>query len=147
MNIRWRAQEGTSQTWAKADRAYRWQADQVDSLRAPRLSNTASGRSALTHSMTAEDSSAAWKHVKIVVKDDGKPVDLHTLLTHSVRETQYSLQPAGVRFPISVLSTMTDRRLYHASYISCAEAHVSMDRHVQGMKGRSSISPAARKAA
>lgn len=70
----------------------------MDSLRAPRLSNTASGRSAMTHSVTAEDSSAAWKHVKNVVKDDGKPVDLHTLLTHSVRETQYSLQPSGVSF-------------------------------------------------
>lgn len=40
----------------------------------------------------------AWKHLKNVVRDgDAKSADLYDLLSHSVRETQYSFQPQGVR--------------------------------------------------
>ena len=41
--------------------------------------------------------SIAWKHVKTVIRDDGKSSDLQDLLQHSVRETAYSTQHAGVR--------------------------------------------------
>lgn len=40
--------------------------------------------------------SAAWKHVRNVVSADARPSDLYDLLSHSVRETQYSFQPQGV---------------------------------------------------
>lgn len=40
--------------------------------------------------------SVAWKHVKNVVRDDGKSTDLHDLLPRSVKETAYSPQVAGV---------------------------------------------------
>ena len=39
----------------------------------------------------------AWKHIRTVAsKDDGRTPDLYDLLSHSVRETQYSFQPQGV---------------------------------------------------
>lgn len=40
--------------------------------------------------------SAAWKHVKAVIRDDGKSTDLYDLLQNSVRETAYAPQAAGV---------------------------------------------------
>jgi hypothetical protein len=40
---------------------------------------------------------SAWKHVRNVVSADSRPADLFDLLSHSVRETQYSFQPQGVR--------------------------------------------------
>ena len=40
---------------------------------------------------------AAWKHVRNVVsRDEARTPDLFDLLSHSVRETQYSFQPQGV---------------------------------------------------
>eukprot|EP00884_Botryococcus_braunii_P002912 jgi/Botrbrau1/12621/Bobra.0169s0148.1 len=42
-----------------------------------------------------EQISTAWKHVKGVVRDDGKPVDLYDLLAHNVRDIQYTFQPQG----------------------------------------------------
>ncbi len=39
--------------------------------------------------------SNAWKNVKGIT-DGGKGVDLYDLLSHSVRDTQYSLQHPGV---------------------------------------------------
>lgn len=44
-----------------------------------------------------EQVSGAWKHVKTVVREDAKSAELYDLLSHSVRETQYSFQPQGVR--------------------------------------------------
>lgn len=41
--------------------------------------------------------SQAWKHVRNVVSADARPSDLYDLLSHSVRETQYSFTPQGVR--------------------------------------------------
>ena len=41
----------------------------------------------------------AWKHVRNVVSADARPSDLYDLLSHSVRETQYSFQPQGVSTP------------------------------------------------
>lgn len=38
----------------------------------------------------------SWKHVRNVVSADSRPADLYDLLSHSVRETQYSFQPQGV---------------------------------------------------
>jgi hypothetical protein len=46
--------------------------------------------------------SAAWKHLKNVGRDDARPSDLYDLLTHSVRETQYSFQPQGVSTAVAV---------------------------------------------
>ena len=43
-----------------------------------------------------EQVSSAWKHVRNVIREDAKPADLFDLLSHSVRETQYSFQPQGV---------------------------------------------------
>ncbi|PSC67210.1 nuclear pore complex NUP155 [Micractinium conductrix] len=42
-----------------------------------------------------EQLGAAWKHVRNVVAADSRPADLYDLLSHSVRETQYSFQPTG----------------------------------------------------
>lgn len=42
------------------------------------------------------DASSAWKHCKNVSRDDGRAPDLYDLLSHSVRETQYSFPPQGV---------------------------------------------------
>ena len=47
----------------------------------------------------ADTASAAWKHLKSVVRDDGKGIDLFDLLISSQRETQYSFYPPGVRAP------------------------------------------------
>ena len=44
-----------------------------------------------------EQLATAWKHVRNVVSADSRPADLYDLLSHSVRETQYSFQPQGVR--------------------------------------------------
>ncbi len=44
-----------------------------------------------------EQVSTAWKHIKTVCREDAKSADLYDLLSHSVRETQYSFQPQGVR--------------------------------------------------
>ena len=38
----------------------------------------------------------SWKHVRNVVAHDARTPDLFELLSHSVRETQYSFQPQGV---------------------------------------------------
>jgi len=43
------------------------------------------------------DSYDAWKHCKDVSRDDSRTPDLYDLLSHSVRETQYSFPPEGVR--------------------------------------------------
>lgn len=43
-----------------------------------------------------EQVSGAWKHVRNVVAHDARTPDLYELLSHSVRETQYSFQPSGV---------------------------------------------------
>jgi hypothetical protein len=43
-----------------------------------------------------EEVSNAWKNVKSVT-EGGKGIDLYDLLSHSVRDTQYSLQYPGVR--------------------------------------------------
>ena len=43
-----------------------------------------------------EEVSGAWKHVRNVVREDAKSAELYDLLSHSVRETQYSFQPQGV---------------------------------------------------
>ena len=42
-----------------------------------------------------DEVSNAWKNVKSVT-DGGKGIDLYDLLSHSVRDTQYSLQFPGV---------------------------------------------------
>ncbi|KAL4426022.1 hypothetical protein ABPG75_010038 [Micractinium tetrahymenae] len=39
--------------------------------------------------------SQAWKHLRNVVQSEGRSPDLHDLLSHSVRETQYSFSPQG----------------------------------------------------
>lgn len=44
---------------------------------------------------SVEEVSNAWKNVKNVA-DGGKGTDLYDLLSHSVRDTQYSLQYPGV---------------------------------------------------
>ena len=44
----------------------------------------------------ARDASAAWKHCRNVARDEGRTPDLYDLLSHSVRETQYSFPPHGV---------------------------------------------------
>jgi len=43
------------------------------------------------------DAHDAWKHCKDVSRDDARRPDLYDLLSHSVRETQYSFPPPGVR--------------------------------------------------
>jgi len=45
----------------------------------------------------AQDASSAWKHCKNVSRDDNRTPDLYDLLSHSVRDAQYSFQPHGVR--------------------------------------------------
>jgi hypothetical protein len=45
-----------------------------------------------------QEAAAAWKHCKNVARDDGRTPDLYDLLSHSVRETQYSFPPQGVSF-------------------------------------------------
>jgi hypothetical protein len=40
-----------------------------------------------------ESVTSAWRHIRTVVKDDGKGIDLWDLLAGTVRETQYSFQP------------------------------------------------------
>jgi hypothetical protein len=42
------------------------------------------------------DAHDAWKHCKDVSRDDARRPDLYDLLSHSVRETQYSFPPPGV---------------------------------------------------
>jgi hypothetical protein len=42
------------------------------------------------------EASSAWKHCKNVARDDGRTPDLYDLLSHSVRESQYSFPPQGV---------------------------------------------------
>ncbi|PRW05942.1 nuclear pore complex Nup155 isoform B [Chlorella sorokiniana] len=37
----------------------------------------------------------SWKHIRNVVSTDSRQADLYDLLSHSVRETQYSFTPAG----------------------------------------------------
>lgn len=40
---------------------------------------------------------SAWKHIRSLSSaNDGRTPDFYDLLTHSVRETQYSFQPQGV---------------------------------------------------
>ncbi|KAI3427442.1 hypothetical protein D9Q98_010357 [Chlorella vulgaris] len=68
-----------------------WSADGLGTagpspLRAPTPSPSASGPNQLA---------GAWKHVRNVVSADSRPADLYDLLSHSVRETQYSFQPQG----------------------------------------------------
>lgn len=50
---------------------------------------------ALALAGNVEEVSNAWKNVKSIT-DGGKGVDLYDLLSHSVRDTQYSLQHPGV---------------------------------------------------
>lgn len=40
-----------------------------------------------------EQLSSAWKHIRNVASETGRQADLYDLLSHSVRETQYSFQP------------------------------------------------------
>ena len=47
------------------------------------------------------EASSAWKHCKNVARDDGRTPDLYDLLSHSVRESQYSFPPQGVRIKIN----------------------------------------------
>lgn len=47
-------------------------------------------------SATPDQLDSAWKHVRNVVAADSRPADLFDLLSHSLRETQYSSQPQGV---------------------------------------------------
>ena len=75
-----------------------WQADTVLAYsRTP----PAYGRIASEDAEKADvdTASAAWKHLKSVVRDDGKGVDLFDLLISSQRETQYSFYPPGVSDP------------------------------------------------
>lgn len=51
--------------------------------------------SAIKMAGNVEEVSNAWKNVKGIT-DGGKGVDLYDLLSHSVRDTQYSLQHPGV---------------------------------------------------
>ena len=67
----------------------RWQGDDLpSSSRSPAGPTTTSAAS-------VDEASNAWKYVKGVT-DGGKGVDLYDLLSHSVRDTQYSLQYPGV---------------------------------------------------
>ena len=43
-----------------------------------------------------EQVATAWKHCKNVARDEGRTPDLFDLLSHSVRESQYSFPPQGV---------------------------------------------------
>lgn len=45
----------------------------------------------------AKDAYGAWKHCKDVSRDDARAPDLYDLLSHSIREKQYSYPPQGVR--------------------------------------------------
>lgn len=68
----------------------RWQGDLPSSSRSP------AGIGPATSAASVDDAANAWKYVKGVT-DGGKGVDLYDLLSHSVRDTQYSLQYPGVR--------------------------------------------------
>ncbi len=54
-----------------------------------------------------DSASAAWKHLKSVVREDGKGVDLYDLLISSQRETQYSFHPPGVS-PLPSMITVSE---------------------------------------
>ncbi len=69
----------------------RWQADTP----LPEKGLASAGASAASGH---EDAHNAWKHIKSVVKEDGKGVDLYDLFYQGgSRENQYSHNPAGVR--------------------------------------------------
>lgn len=51
----------------------------------------------------AHDASMAWKHCRNVARDEGRSSDLYDLLSHSVREAQYSFPPQGVGCRYSVV--------------------------------------------
>lgn len=59
--------------------------------------------------------SASWKHVRNVVSADARPADLYDLLSHSVRETQYSFQPQGVSGRLGGLG----RPMAHHGSLAC----------------------------
>ena len=54
-----------------------------------------------------EQVATAWKHCKSVARDEGRTPDLFDLLSHSVREAQYSFPPQGV----STIGPLRDRAL------------------------------------
>ena len=75
---------------------------QADTLLAYSRTAPAYGRLGTdTDKADVDSASAAWKHLKSVVREDGKGVDLYDLLISSQRETQYSFHPPGVS-PLSV---------------------------------------------
>lgn len=49
---------------------------------------------------TPDQLAQAYKHVRSVVQSEGRTPDLYDLLSHSVRETQYSFSPQGVSGPL-----------------------------------------------
>ena len=69
----------------------RWQADAL-------LPDEAAANASKSAASSEAEAHNAWKHIKSVVKEDGKGVDLYDLFYQGgSRETQYSQNPAGVR--------------------------------------------------
>ena len=69
----------------------RWQADAL-------LPDKAASNASKSAASSEAEAHNAWKHIKTVVKEDGKGVDLYDLFYQGgSRETQYSQNPAGVR--------------------------------------------------
>ena len=69
----------------------RWQADAL-------LPVKAAANASKSAASSEADAHSAWKHIKSVVKEDSKGVDLYDLFYQGgSRETQYSQNPAGVR--------------------------------------------------
>ncbi|KAK9806121.1 hypothetical protein WJX72_002210 [[Myrmecia] bisecta] len=89
----------------------RWQSDSLEPFRGPTLKVASpAGRTAGKSSATeAADTDNAWKHVKTVIREEAKGQDLQDLLSATVQETQYSLQPPGwpsLLRPLSVMGEM-----------------------------------------
>ncbi|CAL8471349.1 g10891 [Coccomyxa elongata] len=66
----------------------RWQGDEIPA------SNRSHAGPSTSSAASVDEVGNAWKYVKSVT-DGGKGVDLYDLLSHSVRDTQYSLQYPG----------------------------------------------------
>lgn len=54
------------------------------------------------------EASSAWKHCKNVARDDGRTPDLYDLLSHSVRESQYSFPPQGWPTQVRMLNPIVN---------------------------------------
>lgn len=96
----------------------RWQADEYDSYSKPQSKQARQslqggfGGANLQLATDVDTASNAWKHVKTVIMDDGKPEDLFDLLMQSGKQA-IDQTPAGVSpptlLPISNLPQMIQK--------------------------------------